>query len=221
MAPNIFLLTALGIAETGCNSLLELDPAALKHINALEGKQLLVCCQRPELSILVSFTGTGVALSSAIQDVDDETVDTRITGPAAELAGLLSAHDKAAYLRSSNIDIEGDLELSERLQTLLDIIDIDWEAKLASWIGDVPAHLIGNQLKSFINWSQQSGGLFNRHLEEYIHEEARFAPPAAEVEAFYEEIDQLVIDTDRLAARLARMQNTLVADSATSSTSES
>ena len=68
---------------------------------------------------------------------------------------------------------------------------------------------VGDGQRGLFSWSRQAGDSVLRQLEEFIHEEARLAPPRAEVEDFYDDIDKLGQRVDRLAARIVRLTSKL------------
>jgi ubiquinone biosynthesis protein UbiJ len=82
---------------------------------------------------------------------------------------------------------------------------MDWEAPLVNSLGDVTGHQLAQGLRGLFSWGQQASASFIRQLEEYIHEEARLAPPRQEVEDFYQDLEQLNLRVDRLQARLGKL----------------
>jgi len=47
----------------------------------------------------------------------------------------------------------------------------------------------------------------NANLEEYLHEESRALPGRRELEATFQDIDQLNLRTERLEARLTQLES--------------
>ena len=198
----------IGLAEAALNRLLRLDPASLEKIRRLDGKLIHIRCTSPPVDLYIQPLFDGLALLSQT----DVEPDTRISGSAATLLGLLTATDRQQALTGNTIEISGNIELSQQLQQLLGQLDIDWEAQLAEWIGDIAAHQLGNQLRSLFKWGQQATASMVMNVEEFLHEEARTLPPRAELEQFYSSIESLALDTDRLAARLDRIADKLASN---------
>ena len=88
-------------------------------------------------------------------------------------------------------------------------MDPDWEAPLVEVLGDVAGHQLANLLRQIFRWGQNGSKSLRRQLSEFILEEGRLSPPAAELEFFYQEIDSLVLKADRLESRLKRLAQRL------------
>ena len=110
------------------------------------------------------------------------------------------------YLINGNIQLTGDSKPLLELQSILHGLELDWEGELARLVGDVPAHELGRFVRQGLKVGRSVHESLLRQLEEYIHEEGRLLPPRAELEAFYEEVDELVQRTERLAARINRLE---------------
>ena len=189
------------LAESTINRLLQLDPASQEALRRIEGKLIHIHCTSPDISLFIQPNAYGISLFSQ----SDFEADTEISGSAAALISLLTASNRAQAMSSEDITISGDIELSQELQRLLDQLEIDWEAQLAVWFGDVAAHQMGNQLRSLFDWGVKASTSMMMNIEEYLHEESRAMPPRAELEQFYRGIERITLDTDRLAARINRL----------------
>lgn len=205
MNQDLAYMSLLGVMESAINHGLQLDPATLKRLGQLAGKVIEVHCTAPNLTVFLRPHQHGLIIQSRYE----HRSDCRISGSLSALLKLMTVKNKNEALFSPEIDLAGNTALSQQLQTILADLDLDWEGRLAEYIGDIPAHLIGSQTKNLYGWSQQAWQSLLLNIEEYIHEEARTLPPEAELEPFYRRIDKLTIDTDRLTARLQRLQQTL------------
>ena len=76
---------------------------------------------------------------------------------------------------------------------------------MARHIGDVPAHFLGQRIRNAVKWSRQAASTMNANAEEYIHEESRTLPGRRELEATFQDIDELNLRTERLEARLNQL----------------
>jgi ubiquinone biosynthesis accessory factor UbiJ len=140
-------------------------------------------------------------------------IDTRHEGEAdARLAGtpfgLLSMVGPGApeRVRSAGIRIDGDAEVAQRFQGLLQLAQPDFEEELARVIGDVAAHQVANFARGFLGWSRRAADSFSQNVAEYLQEEGRDVPSRVELEEFLEAVDHLRNDADRLEARLSRLE---------------
>ena len=64
-----------------------------------------------------------------------------------------------------------------------------------------------NLARGALSWGSQAAQALGRATADYLQEESRDLPPAAAVERFLEEVDRLRADSDRLAARVARLES--------------
>ena len=140
-------------------------------------------------------------------------IDTRHEGQAdARLAGtpfgLLSMVGPGApeRVRSAGIRIDGDAEVAQRFQGLLQLAQPDFEEELARVIGDVAAHQVANFARGFLGWGRRAADSFSQNVAEYLQEEGRDVPSRVELEEFLEAVDHLRNDADRLEARLSRLE---------------
>lgn len=205
MNQDLTYTTLLGLMEAGLNHALQLDPATLKRLGKLGGQVIEINCTAPQLTMFLRPHAQGII----IQGQCEHPADCRISGSALALLKLMTAENKNEALFDQQISLSGDTALSQSLQAILADLDLDWEGRLAEYIGDIAAHQIGNQARSLKNWGRQASHSMLLNIEEYLHEETRSLPPRAELEPFYRGIETLVLDTDRLSARIDRLKNNL------------
>ena len=192
---------AIAALEQALNRALRLDPRSPQQLAALEGKVFQLRCTNPELEIFLCPDAGGIKLMGHWE----AEVTTAISGQAQDFASLATATDPAAALINGNLELSGDSAPLIELQSILNGLDMDWEAPLVANLGDVVGHQLAQGLRGLFSWGQQASTSFVRQLEEFIHEEARLAPPRQEVEDFYQDLEQLNLRVDRLQARLRKL----------------
>jgi ubiquinone biosynthesis protein UbiJ len=82
----------------------------------------------------------------------------------------------------------------------------DLEEEVAKWVGDVPAHALGEVVRGFGAWLARAGGALRMNTAEYLQEESRALPAPLEAQGFYSDVERLRDDVERLAARLALLE---------------
>jgi ubiquinone biosynthesis accessory factor UbiJ len=157
-------------------------------------------CEIPILQqqVFVHIENSFISLSSKGPD----QVDLVITATPSAL--LEMAQSKKA---GTNIHISGNAALAQTLQQAIHHLDIDWEGLLADQIGDIPARQaskIFGQLKDF---AQRLTGTLLSDTADYWVDETQILPAKHEVDSFYKEVTALRYDTDRLEARIKRLEN--------------
>ena len=193
---------AVAALESAANRALALDPVAGRKLAELEGHTFKICCTAPRLDVVILPSADGIQLFGQYEG----PVTTTIRGEASDFTRLVGATDPAGELINGNLELDGDSAPLIELQKILSSLDMDWEAPLVANLGDVAGHQLARVMQGLFGWGQRAGRSLNRQLEEYIHEEARLAPPRLEIEDFFEDLNQLNQTVDRVAARIQRLQ---------------
>tara|TARA_R110000772_G_scaffold131045_2_gene239296 strand:- start:6882 stop:7508 length:627 start_codon:yes stop_codon:yes gene_type:complete len=201
MPLNLVLSAALASAESVVNKALELDPLSKKKLLKLSGKNIAITCTSPSLSLMITITEQGFALSP-VQTLES---DAEVSGTAATLLQLLMAKDKTKTIRTNAVQIKGDASSIQDLQVLLNELNIDWDYQLSKFIGDIPTQSLSNGLKYLKEFLHNSSESLKTDIDEYIHEEINLFPSADELELFYQRIDTLRLRLDRSQARISKL----------------
>lgn len=193
------VLTAL---ETAVARALSLAPTASRELEELAGTVLAVECTAPEITVYVLVQADGSLTLSQYTEL--KTV-TRVRGTLENFMALATAEDPAATLINSDLEIVGNTAPLLALQQIITRMDIDWEAPLVEQLGDVAGHQLAQMLRGAFRWGRDASESLRRQLSEFILEEGRLSPPAAELEAFYQDVDRLTLRVDRLQSRIQRL----------------
>ncbi|WP_136069028.1 ubiquinone biosynthesis accessory factor UbiJ [Modicisalibacter radicis] len=198
----------LAAAERTLNALLARDPAAPGRLLRLAGKRLLLRLERPRLAVLVGFTAQGLDLSHA-PDAEEGDADALVEIDSEALGALLGGESLERLMFSGRLSLRGQTHLLEATRTLLMDIDLDWEASLAEWLGDVPANTLADGLRRFAEFGLRSQRELRADLADYVFEEARLLPGQAQRDVLRDHLTELEVATDRLEARFARLERKL------------
>ena len=147
----------------------------------------------------------------AIETRHEGAADARLAGTPFSLLSLVGP-GAPERVRSAGIRIEGDAEVAQRFQGLLQLAQPDFEEELARVIGDVAAHQVANVARGFLDWGRKAADSFSQNVAEYLQEEGRDVPSRVELEEFLEAVDHLRNDADRLEARLSRLESRRIRD---------
>ncbi|MDL0431231.1 SCP2 sterol-binding domain-containing protein [Marinobacter sp. TBZ242] len=201
MFPGPTLMSAVtAIVESALNRALELDPA---------GKQAMTSA----LTGPVQFSFESVNLTLVLQQAGGRV---QVAGQPAESPALVLSGRPMAFaalatgdgrvFSEGRIRVTGDTAMAHQFQRAIDQLDPDWEAAMAAYVGDVPAHFIGQRIRGALGWSRQAFTSLNANVEEYIHEESQSLPGRRELEATFTDIDRLALRTERLEARIEQLE---------------
>ncbi len=192
--------TLLTLAEESLNRVLSRDPVTLARLGELAGREIRIECRQPEWHCFLLPHNRGIDLLAASAEPD-----ACIRGSALNLMRLPYAGNEVLF--GHGVSIEGDSALVHRLQQILADSHVDWEAWLAELIGDTAAHPLANLLRSASHQLRYGSNSLIHSVEEYLHEEARLLPTQVEIDIWQEEVEELRDATDRLEARIARLEN--------------
>jgi len=128
-----------------------------------------------------------------------------ISGSPPALLQLLRNHGPAAGTQAS-VQIRGDAEIANLYRQLFALAKPDWEEELSRWIGDMPARRLSQVARSIRGWARRTRRTAGENIAEYLQEEGRDLISKPELEEFLHGVDEVREATDRIEARLARIE---------------
>lgn len=194
-----YALTAL---QKATHLALQLDESMPKKIAALNGRTLHIIIKPLQLGFYILFINGEMTF---LEDYDG-TVDTTIESSPLGLIRLsLLPSSKVRSLFNDQIQISGDVELGQQVKQLFDELDIDWEGHLAQFTGDAIAHQFGSMVRKGMAFTQHFHQSMRENLTGFLQEESRTFPSREEVHDFFNDVDTLTMDVERLAARVENL----------------
>jgi len=199
--------SSLGLAllrerlEAALQRFLALDADSGRLLQPLCGKLVAVRVSPLTESLYFYHSGSGVQIHGRSEREADVTLSGSPWGFA--LAGLAESKDAALF--GGHVRIDGDLDVARRFAGVLEALRIDWEGLLVRGLGHDLGDRLVTGLQTWHRWALASAATLRMDVTEYLQEEARSLPAAAEVEGFLRDVDTLRADSDRLAARIERL----------------
>jgi ubiquinone biosynthesis protein UbiJ len=181
-----------------------------RHIGeSTAARELLARLSGTSFAVHVEGLGLTVALHADHDRlrVDDDAADATATLRATplDLLRLVNA-DGISGVKRTHAELKGDLQVAERYAQLLKLARPDLEEEVAKWLGDVPAHALGEAVRGVGVWLKRAGDALRMNTAEYLQEESRAMPAPLEASAFYADVERLRDDVERAAARIARLE---------------
>ncbi|KJV05456.1 ubiquinone biosynthesis accessory factor UbiJ [Methylocucumis oryzae] len=192
----------LDVLQTALNQLLSLDNNHALLLAPLNGKVVEITVLPFQERLYFSVTDDRISLSRHSL----APVDARLSGSVFAFIKMGVSKHPMQTVFAGEATISGDVRVARDFQKLLKKVNIEPEAKLAQLTSPEFAHEVSEKLNAGWSWSQDSLTTFKLNLSEFLQEEVRTLPAAPEIEAFYQEVDELRLDYDRLALRIARLQ---------------
>ncbi len=206
--------------EAALNRAVALDPDTRDALQPLDGRSVVLALEAAETPLAMRLQVDGERLRVGPVDAE-QTPDLAVR---STLGGVLSfgmqtllprllgkRDDDEAAMPVGRMRIEGDAELARRLQRLAERFDPDWQQPFTAVFGDVIGVQIANGLAAALRQARGGGQKFAETAAEYLTEESRDVVPRAELDAFHDDVDTLRDDTERLAARIARLHKRVAA----------
>jgi ubiquinone biosynthesis protein UbiJ len=206
MQPGPTLRTAAVAAlEAALDRALALDPASRARLADLDGQVFHLHCTRPAIDLYLMPSRDRLGLASQWQG----EITAALSGEAEDFAKLLAAADPAAELINGRLAVRGDSRALQTLQQILKQLEPDWEEPLTRLLGDVAGHGLAQGLRRGIGLAAHIGRRLQRQAQNFLVEESDWLAPRWQVEQFHREVDQLVMRSDRLEARLQQLRQQL------------
>ena len=187
------------VIEYALNKYFGLDPEARKELLQLNGKVIGIDTGIPMMEYYLMFNNEKIKVSKHAG-----TVDAKISGKPTAFVKFKLA-DSSNKLSQKGLNIEGDADVLQTFNDILESMDIDWEEYLSRWTGDVIAHGIAELLRGARNLTRSSSKVMQRNITDYLQEETQHLPTKREVETFYLDNENLTCDIDRLETRVTRL----------------
>jgi ubiquinone biosynthesis protein UbiJ len=149
----------------------------------------------------------GGRLTLALGQPADPAADAVIAGSPTALLALMGGVAPAANTASAQV--RGDAEAAAAYRDLLRAARPDFEEELARLVGDVPARRVGELARGTFATLSRAGRRFGENIAEYLQEESRDLVNKTELEEFLRAVDDLREASDRIEARLRRLERSL------------
>ncbi|GGK64348.1 ubiquinone biosynthesis accessory factor UbiJ [Amphritea balenae] len=194
--------TLLTLTEASVNKLLLLNPEVIDRLTRLDGKVIAIQLSSPAAALSIQPSSQGLQIDMLCR----EDADVTLSGSAADFLRLLSSQESSDAMFGKSISVTGDSALATRFSQIMIDAALDWEAILAQLIGDLPAHELARYLRWKAEFYLNTGNSLMMNLEEYLKEEVQLLPSQPEVSQFSNQVAELRQETDRIAARIERLQ---------------
>lgn len=203
------MLLTPALLMAGCermlNGLLARDLASPQRLDALAGSRLLIRLEQPALSVLMAFHANGIDLMRG-EEIDESSADAVVELTPETFSDWVSGSSVERLMFEGKLAVRGRIQLLEDTQTLLTDLDIDLEGELAHWLGDIPAHSLAEGLRCAGRWGVRASNELMADVSEFVFEEAKLLPGRQQRDVLRDHLSDLEISTDRLEARLSRLQ---------------
>ncbi|MBX9704651.1 MAG: SCP2 sterol-binding domain-containing protein [Gammaproteobacteria bacterium] len=176
------------------NKVLSTDNESFNRLKQLDQKRLKFTLEPIGFVCYFKLTNAGFEMC------EQGEPDIAIAGKPSNFIKL--AQQPKISLYQSGIKVVGDMALAEEIKNIFSRLDLDWEALIAEYTGDVAARQINRAGRAGFKWLQTTGKDLQSDVVEYLQEEIRILPTRVEMEHFAHDNQELRHAVDRLSARL-------------------
>ena len=190
------------VFERSLNATLAMDPGSVQLLAKLEGRVIAMNIESLDGSFYLLPHRDRVSI-----EIDhDQNPDIVIEGGLLAYARSATASVRGSANPDQLLEITGDANLVAVMRDFLRSLQPDFEERLSSLIGDIPAHHAGNQIRSFTEWTEQVGHSIAVNTGEYLTEEKQLLVVRSRIDRFFVAVNQLRNDTEQLARRLDTLE---------------
>lgn len=170
----------------------------------VNGKALRITSHLPPFDIVLSSRDSQVHIVPATES--EGATNAQVSGSLPALA-LLAADKNPLDTYLGPVKISGDRMFFAILRHYLQGLEIDWEAWLATGVGDVPAHLVGKSVRHARKWQEQAATRTADEMENYFRHELPAAPWREIVNEFSATVVALGGDRQQLQRRFELLKS--------------
>ena len=197
--------------EAALERAIALDPDTRAALAALDGRSVDLALESPPLALRLTVAGDRLRVGPADARAEaDLGVRATLGAVLAQLPRLLPGArrgDDAPPV--GRMRISGDADLARRLQRLAERFDPDWQQPFAAVFGDVVGVQVANAVRAALRHARDAGGAFASNAAEYLTEESRDVVGRDELNAFFDDVDAVRDDVERIAARVTRLRGAI------------
>ncbi|MEP2650430.1 MAG: SCP2 sterol-binding domain-containing protein [Paraglaciecola sp.] len=202
--PIAQLLTS-GI-ELGFNQLLNLDTDSQARLAKLNGKSLQVSVKELPFPLLFNFSEQ-VEVGAVVESNEhNQAPDCLIELDLNTLPKLQDSSQLTQLIQQKKLSLIGDIYIAQTFGDLIKELDIDWEEQLSKYTGDVVAHQTFSSAKSLLSQAKQELEKAATNIGDRMTQADAIAVKPIEMALFSDQVGDLRSDTERLLARLQRLE---------------
>ncbi|MDN3652387.1 SCP2 sterol-binding domain-containing protein [Thalassotalea ponticola] len=196
---------ATALLERLVNAVLADEPLVVNQLSALDNRSLTLLVN--EIGFPLTFHVSQGHISVIANKLND---DCLIATNMQTLAKLKNLELLTSLIKSGELDIIGDVKVAQQFASIKDSLSLDWQSKLAVYIGDVPTHQtvkLVNWLASKLHFAKQQ---ISEDASEFLLHEAKLVVSTSDVAYFNQQVTQLQQQTAQLAQRVQNAANRLI-----------
>jgi len=187
------------------NHVIGLDPDSQARLKKLQGKSLQVRLRELPWPILLQFSQR-IDLSIVEQPDDLVKASCMLELNIETLQQLRDSSKLTQLIQEQKLILVGDMYVAQSVSSLFQELHIDWEEELSQYVGDALAHQTFVGARSALHEAKTQIEAGRSKLSAQLLRADGLAVGATELAHFSDEVDQLRSASERLSARLLRLE---------------
>jgi len=187
------------------NHVIGLDPDSQARLKKLQGKSLQVRLRELPWPILLQFSQR-IDLSIVEQPDDLVKASCMLELNIETLQQLRDSSKLTQLIQEQKLILVGDMYVAQSVSSLFQELHIDWEEELSQYVGDALANQTFVGARSALHEAKTQIEAGRSKLSAQLLRADGLAVGATELAHFSDEVDQLRSASERLSARLLRLE---------------
>ncbi|MEY4591081.1 MAG: hypothetical protein RL497_3157 [Pseudomonadota bacterium] len=192
--------------EAALNLALSADPASQQKLIGQAGKSIALNITDLNLNWCVHLNYPLIILETGNLEGGNTPANSLLTGRLQDFIGLSLKH--SASLSHTGISHSGDIQLLNSSINLFKNLDIDLGEIISNALGPLSGALVDSALEVFLP-IKHTLNKAPQFLGDYLQHEVQLIPSKNQLDAFTQDIHQLRSNTDRLSAKIQRLNTRL------------
>lgn len=180
--------------EASLNRAVALDAHLAERLVKLDGSSVELTLRGPGLRMRVEIDGDRLRVGPPAENPS--------LAVAASPGALLAMALRGGETSPGAVEINGDAGLARELETLFAKYKPDFEAALATRLGDHVGVAVADGARSLLATARRSSRHGREDLANWLRDEARLVPDGNEVEDFLDDVDAFRERVERLESRI-------------------
>lgn len=192
----------VGAMEVALNRFLRLEPDVLAQCAELRGRVIGLAVAPLNWQLYIEFLDGGVRVADTV----DGEVDVAVAGALPDILRMAAAQAGGSSSLPRGLQIHGDVMLLNRFREMLVAAEFDPEELLARFMPGHTAHRVATGLQGLFQWGRETVATLGLDTAEYLREETGDLVHREDVDDWMKQVDAVRDGTDRLEARLRRLE---------------
>lgn len=194
--------TSAALIEQTANRLLELDAEAHSKLIQFNNKIIHLFITDLDLNYYFIFPSSNLIVRTQCERKPAASISGNLTA----FIGAATANNSGDSLFTGDLHFSGDINTARHFQEFVQSLDMDWQEPFSDFFGDFVGQSITQGLSHAGQFFQSLVETVAQDVPEYLQHEIQVTPTPIELNNFFSDVDLLRSQTDRLQARINRIQ---------------